>query len=550
MTGKALFFAVALDWSGCGGGSGSGSKPTAASVMVTPSNADVYQGMTAKFQAQVVGESNQTVAWSIEQGGLGTIDNTGLYTAPRDASGGPFHIVATSQAIPSAKGSAAVAVLVPQVTVAPASATLAPGRTQMFTATVKGLINTDVTWAIQELEGGSISDTGFYEAPQITGLYHVVATSVEDAAFSGSASINVTASSGRFTPTGSMQNGRGLHTGTLLPSGRVLMAGGSKRLEPVCVGGIASAETYDPAAGSFTATGSMTSPRYAHTATSFPEGKVLVTGGFGTTRSCFDEGEPALRSTELYDPSTGSFQATGSMLTGRGGHTATLLSNGKVLVAGGGDQGGGALPFYGTASNTAELYDPGTGIFKSTGNMVTARLGHTATPLPNGRVLIVGGVSTSTSQPTVSAEIYDAVTGTFTKVANMLTARSGHTATSLQDGRVLIVGGYTDFTNSEFHASVTAEIYNPATGSFSSVGSMSVARFLHSAILLPNGMVLVAGGSDSSAELYDPTSNSFSSTGAMETIRAGHSATLLLNGQVLVAGGGSFSPLNSAEVYK
>ena len=188
---------------------------------------------------QVVGQSNQTVTWSIEQG-LGTIDNTGLYTAPRDASGGPFHIVATSQAIPSAKGSAAVAVLVPQVMVAPASATLAPGGTQTFTATVKGLVNTDVTWAIQELGGGSISDTGFYEAPQITGIYHVVTTSVENAAISGSASITVTASSGRFTPTGSMQNGRGLHTGTLLPSGRVLMAGGSKRLEPVCVGGIAS----------------------------------------------------------------------------------------------------------------------------------------------------------------------------------------------------------------------------------------------------------------------------------------------------------------------
>jgi N-acetylneuraminic acid mutarotase len=132
----------------------------------------------------------------------------------------------------------------------------------------------------------------------------------------------------------------------------------------------------------------------------------------------------------------------------------------------------------------------------------------------------------------------------------MATARAGHTAASLQNGKVLITGGYTDFTNGAFHASSTAELYDPATSSFSVTGPMGTARFEHTATLLPNGMVLVAGGGDSTAELYDLAVGSFSTTGAMETGRSGHSATLLLNGKVLVVGGGSFAPLATAELYK
>src|SRR2546425_6374002 len=196
-----LLIAAVMTALGCGGGSSSGSQSNqgTTSVVVTPATATVYQGMTAKFQAQVVGQSNQAVTWSVEDN-FGTIDSTGLYTAPRDASGGPFHVVATSQAVPSAKGSAAVTVLVPQVTVAPATVTLAPGGTQTFTATVKGLVNTNVTWTVQEVGGGSVSNAGFYNAPQATGSYHVVATSVADATFSGSATITVTTSTGRLRP--------------------------------------------------------------------------------------------------------------------------------------------------------------------------------------------------------------------------------------------------------------------------------------------------------------------------------------------------------------
>lgn len=555
----ALLIALVVAASSCGGGSSNsgslsnqGGPPpgNATSVVVTPATATVYQGMTAKFQAQVVGQSNQAVKWTV-QDNFGTIDGTGLYTAPRDASGGPGHVVATSQADRNAKGSAAVTVLVPQVTVTPTTATLAPEGTQLFAATTAGLANANVTWTVQEAGGGLVSDTGFYNAPQATGFYHVVATSVADPTFSGSATITVTVSTGRFTPTSSMQRGRGLHTTTLLTNGRVLVTGGATRSpDPICVGGVASAELYDPAAGSFTPTGSMTSARYAHTATPLLNGTVLVTGGFASTDDCFDTGEPALSKAELYDPSNGSFQPTGSMVTGRGGHTALRLLNGKVLVAGGGDQGGGPFPFFGTGSTTAELYDPGAGVFTSTGSMAKARLGHTATLLTNGKVLIVGGVPTSVSQPTITAEIYDPATGAFTPTGSMAAARAGHTATPLQNGKVLITGGYTEFTNGEFHASATAELYDPVTSSFSATGPMGAARFAHTATLLPSGMVLVAGGGDSTAELYDPSTGSFSTTGAMETGRSGHSATLLLNGKVLVVGGGSFVSLATAELYK
>jgi Bacterial Ig-like domain (group 2) len=536
---------------GCGGASPAnppGPHP-ATNVIVTPSQTSVYQGMTAQFQAQVTGQNNQAVTWAVSPEGLGSIDSTGLYTAPRDAYGGPFNISATSKAVPNAVGTSAVTILPPQVAVTPAIVTLPPSATEAFTATVSGVTNTNVNWTVSEAGGGSISNSGLYHAPATTGFYHAIATSVADTTLSGSATVTVSTSSASFTPTGNMQHARGLHTATLLPSGKVLITGGGDRSDRLCIGGLNSAELYDSSTGTFTATGSMAALRYAHTATLLLDGKVLVAGGYGSGFDCSDLGIPTQSSAELYDLSNGTFKGAGSMFVARGWHTATLLQDGRVLLVGGAAVGGQPYAF-GQGLQTAEIYNPVTGTFASTGNLPMPLYDHTATLLSNGRVLITGGMNaTDPNSPiaTAAAEIYDPATGVFTTISSMHDARARHGATLLTSGHVLITGG---------SGLATSEIFDPATNSFSRINDMGRAREGHTATLLSDGSVLIAGGgsgyeNDPTAEVYDPATASFSTTGSMETGRYGHTATLLKNGTVIVAGsvqGRSF--LASVELYK
>ena len=283
---------------------------------------------------------------------------------------------------------------------------------------------------------------------------------------------------GVFVVTGSMTVARAYHTATLLPDGKVLIAGGFDGSAS-----LARAELYDPNAGTFVATGSMTVARSSHTATLLGSGKVLLAGGAA------DEAPSA----ELYDPVAGTFTASGSMTVARVGHTATLLGDRKVLLAGGA-KSGIATDLLGSA----ELYDPVAGTFTATGSMTAAREWHTATLLPNGMVLITGGSSGSLPSLTAlgSAELYDPVAGTFTATGSMTAARVFHTAILLSTRKVLIVGGF--FSNSievlpDFFA--TAESYDPGEGTFTAVGSMAGARARHTATLLSDGEVLIAGGS-------------------------------------------------------
>jgi len=295
----------------------------------------------------------------------------------------------------------------------------------------------------------------------------------------------------------------------------------------------------------FKATGSMYGARYGHTATLLNNGEVLVTGGSaGGPPRGGPPGPPTLLATaELFDPTSGTFTGTGSMSIVRIGHTATLLKNGKVLVTGGGPfpvQNG--IPPYALAS--AELFDPTSGTFTpTTGSMSVGRYGHTATLLNNGTVLVTGGDNGLGALPT--ADLFDPTSETFTPTTgNMSVARVGHTATLLSDGRVLITGG----------GGNTAELFDPASETFTpTTGSMETARSYHTATLLDDGKVLVTGGVDSnnqalaSAELFDPTTDTFTpTTGTMETVRSEHTATLLSDGTVLVAGG---SGGTTAELY-
>ena len=339
--------------------------------------------------------------------------------------------------------------------------------------------------------------------------------------------------SGSWTATGNLNTARLYHTATLLPNGKVLAVGGLDSSNSVS----ASAELYDPATGTWTATGSLNTARYVHTATLLPNGKVLVAGGADSFDNTFT-------SAELYDPASGTWTATGSLNAARSLHTAALLPNGKVLVAGG--YTGGML---GAASASAELYDPASGTWTGTGSLNTARYDHTATLLPNGKVLVAGGFNVVGVVTFASAELYDPASGTWTFTGNLNTARLFHTATLLPNGKVLAVGGL-DSSNS---VSASAELYDPATGTWTTTGNLNTARYHHTATLLPNGKVLVAGGADSfdnalaSAELYDPASGTWTATGSLNTARDSHTATLLPNGKVLVAGGSN--PSASAELY-
>jgi N-acetylneuraminic acid mutarotase len=342
-----------------------------------------------------------------------------------------------------------------------------------------------------------------------------------------------------------MKTLRSLHTATMLPDGKVLVAGGDDHSGYAT----ASAEIYDPAAGRWTAAGSMTVSRSSHTATLLPDGTVLVAGG---NRATAASGISDQASAEIYDPIAGTWTATGRMTSTRIYHTATLLPDGTVLVAGG--MGGPVSGAIGIEAS-AEVYDPVNGTWTATGRMTISRDYHTATLLPNGTVLLVGGEGGYHTPGMTSAEIYDPASGTWTATGSMTTARYLHTATLLPVGNVLVAGGFNQISGTAMYFA-SAEIYDPAAGTWIVTGNMTTARCCHIATLLPDGTVLVAGGGGpeelSSAEIYDPAAAAWTITASMITERGNHTATLLPNETVLAAGGennGGVFLVSSAELF-
>ncbi len=401
-------------------------------------------------------------------------------------------------------------------------------------------------------------------------------------------------SAGTWTAAGSLAQARERHTATRLPSGRLLAVGG------IGPGGttLASAELYDPATATWTAAGALAAVRYSHAAVGLPDGSVLVDGGYFSSSANPSAYAPGA---ERYDESTGRFRpratgrrtlvahaatllADGSVLltgpdlaTGSGavpatlyrepaaawspggglpvassGHTATPLPDGRLLVAGGWS---GIAPL-----SRAALWDPGASssapsatsaplaMFAATGSLATGRAGHTATLLASGRVLVAGGLGATGSL--ASAESYDPASGLWTATASLAAGRAWHTATLLASGRVLAAGG-----ESGGSSLATAEIHDPSTGTWAPAGSLAGARARHAALLLPDGRVLVVGGvaggvALASVEVFDPAVGTWSATGALAVGRSRHAAVRLPGGDVLACGGWNAGALASAEVYR
>ena len=430
--------------------------------------------------------------------------------------------------------------------ISPSSDTLGRKGTLQFLFTIDGS-RVDATWDVEEgAAGGTITSSGLYSAPSNPGTYHVVATSATNSSKNATAAVSV-ADSG-FALTGSMGIARSGHTATLLADGKVLIVGS----------GDVSPELFDFATGSFKPAGSMTTLRFGATATLLASGKVLIAGGFGPGTSQL----PRLNTAELYDPQFGAFTPTGSMSEGRLGHTATLLNDGRVLIAGGTDSSDGG----GAATASAELYNPSTGTFTVTGSMASERAGHTATLLASGEVLIVGGwnghAADSTDDPPwdpLFAELFHESSGSFTETGSMSTTRIGNSAVRLPDGKVLVLGGIPSIQNihEQPPAPQYSELYDPVAGTFSSAGNFTLSRAKYTATLLNDGMVLIAGGEQAgiavtSAELVDPATGTLSTTGGLVIARTGHTATRLSDGRVLVTGGTDTNgnALASAELYQ
>jgi len=333
--------------------------------------------------------------------------------------------------------------------------------------------------------------------------------------------------SGTWTPAGGLDHARGGQSATLLANGMILVAGGSDRNGP-----LDSVELYDPATGRWESISQArgewadvvetAQPRAGHTATRLTDGRVVIAGGRGSS-----EADDFLDSAEIYDPSANRWSNTGSLNQARDSHIAVLMDNGTVLVAGGRSA---SSPDRSEATASAEVYDPSSGTWTTAGAMTTARWDHTATVLWDGRLLVTGG--TANGEAISSAEVFDPASGTWSVTGEMGTGRAAHSAILLGSGKVIVAGGGTR----------SVELYDPSSGEWSTVAELNSGALETEATLLGDGrpfILSVSSTPDSppAAELYDAESDSWDLVANLAYDRKRTTVTLLENDSVLIVGG-------------
>jgi N-acetylneuraminic acid mutarotase len=567
-------------------------------ILTQPQSQTNCPGSTVTFEVLAEGEEPLSYRWlkngaALADGGIisgaGTATLTLTGVSPADAASYSVVVGNDGGATNSAVGASTI-VATPVITTQPASQAAWSGAFVLFSVEFSGAESATYQWyfggsALSDgpIVSGSRTDKLLLRGVQQSqaGSYYVVVTTCGGSATSSTATLSVSdfppgpwplpwpgpapgpaPVAGTWESTGSMPYPAELHSATLLDDGKVLVVFAPLSFcDWICAGDgcgwgewDGGAELYDPVSGSWSFPAHQpSSPGFGNSATLLPSGQVLVAGGGGGPVD--DCGLP-LSGAQTYNPAGQSWASTSSMKASHCFHTATLLGDGQVLVAGG--CGGDSDSWDSTAA--AELFDPGDGSWTATQTtMQTPRACHTATLLPNGKVLVAGGGGPpwrhdgcGASASTPSAELYDPATGTWAGANALHEARCGHTAILLNTGKVLVAGGYNGSA-----AVATAELYDPVAGTWACTGSLNYARAWHVAAKLPSGKVLVAGGINGSgaldsAELYDPDTGSWGVAAAMNQARSFATITLLNNGKVLVAGGsvtllGNCS--STAEIY-
>lgn len=342
---------------------------------------------------------------------------------------------------------------------------------------------------------------------------------------------------GTWTLTNPLMIARSRHTASLLPDGKILIAGGytGQLNNPISTN---TAELFNPITNTWSMTDTMSFPRANHIAIRLANGKILVAGGRANN--------VATATAELFDASTGSWSVTGQLNHSRFFHTATLLDNGNVLVTGGLSGDGFSI------GKTAEVYDPVSGSWTLVDHMAIMRWGHSATLLENGTVLVAGGSGPAGDGVyTPRSEIYDPLENEWRNAGNLNTPRGFHAAVKLENGNVLVAGGLPTAT-SQNKITVTAEIFNPETGKWTYTGNLTFDRIPgpYGAVLLQDGHILVAGGRTATTESYAADNGVWTTLFNMNISRSFHTLTYLPDGTVLAVGGENRNGLTaSVELY-